>query len=1200
MVSASASAKSKDSKPLPVISFRKVEEDGVQPIAGVHDQQARSYGYNHFKPFERPDYYIRHIEPIEAELATQVEYDMDEQDQEWLDAMNADRKKEQVDQVTYEVFEIIMDRLEKEWFDLMKHVPKPEMALPAEDSSCSICDDGEAENSNAILFCDGCNLAVHQDCYGVPYIPEGQWLCRKCTLSPEAPVSCMFCPNGGGAFKQTLKGQWAHLLCAIWIPEVTVGNQTIMEPIEGIEHIPKSRWKLICSICKDRSGACIQCDVKTCYNAFHVSCARKSKLLMAMKSLPGQEAEIQLKAYCERHLPKQIKELREAASPTPEHEQVHSPASSSSRLPGDSPSSPTHQHSNVNQMSPANKSARAYAARFSSGPPLVPNVIVERIMSYIGKVTVRKKMMFVPAVCKYWSLKREARRGAPLLKRLHLEPWTSSNGNRQHTDLEKAKKLEHLSRLRKDLERVRMLAELTRKREREKLRQAQIVQNFISSFFFPFDEQMRQDDINLVLDNAMKYHDTSTAAYRTAVKIKTAAGPLLEKLERQVSQHKPLLRVEEHQNATQQDAEASGIHSNVLSPSVGDLEPSLQALELLLSEQSIADSLDFFLPQSSDPLTSFMSFEMDVPKPHLPQVPPDIPVTSPEAIVAQSTPPPEVELELELEPEQTLEAAPKRNITTLRKNSKPQKSRAPRDPEAEKERRRRERAERNARENGMVLDDVLDVGTAGGFRARTRGARAAALAIKEDMDQESGEHATVESIAQEPQDESGAVDAIGEDDEGAFLAEPEESEPTRKLHTSAAPISKDSIQDDVPEEPALQPTDAETAMVAEPIAVDAPDQPVPTTPPKSKHKSPSKSKKDKGKSKAPPTAPSTDEVAPQSNLPPAEINPRKRKRTDAVEDSPVLPPVVEDVGNHDSFLLFNQGWVLPSGSRRREKVVLPPLPKKRDPKRSRLSVAATSPSENMTLQSAAEQSSPSNAQTRESMNVDEPAMDLQQQQQVTESHENNPPHESHRRNAPERRTQEDLSSELSSAASSIAGEKQPTEAPEVVVKEDVDSSELSESGSEESHLPPNSGRGSSVKTDSTPRAESQANAPSNQGGSVVSSAPPLVEGQLEGGTLVWAKMESYPWFPAVVFEDDDDSIPTAVLRGKQQAETNAKDEVGPFNIIQFFDTTNSWNWLPPSKIKLLGEDKGETYQSGDYIMKLTTRRSPCKTSIITC
>jgi len=90
-----------------------------------------------------------------------------------------ERRKEQLDKISCEIFEIVMDRLEKEWFDLVgpnclrecdktdlhsktKHIPKPDLALPSEDSTCAICDDSEGENSNAIVFCDGCNLAVHQ------------------------------------------------------------------------------------------------------------------------------------------------------------------------------------------------------------------------------------------------------------------------------------------------------------------------------------------------------------------------------------------------------------------------------------------------------------------------------------------------------------------------------------------------------------------------------------------------------------------------------------------------------------------------------------------------------------------------------------------------------------------------------------------------------------------------------------------------------------------------------------------------------------------------------------------------------------------------------------------------------------------------------------------------------------------------------
>ena len=41
-------------------------------------------------------------------------------DQEWLDAINIERKKEQLNPITYETFEIIMDRLEKEYFDLVR------------------------------------------------------------------------------------------------------------------------------------------------------------------------------------------------------------------------------------------------------------------------------------------------------------------------------------------------------------------------------------------------------------------------------------------------------------------------------------------------------------------------------------------------------------------------------------------------------------------------------------------------------------------------------------------------------------------------------------------------------------------------------------------------------------------------------------------------------------------------------------------------------------------------------------------------------------------------------------------------------------------------------------------------------------------------------------------------------------------------
>lgn len=67
------------------------------------------------------------------------------------------------------------------------------------------------------------------------------------------------------------------------------------------------------------------------------------------------------------------------------------------------------------------KTARAHTKAYRPGPPIVPHIIVTTLNEYVAKLAIRKKAGFMERLCRYWSLKREARRGAPLLKRLHLE-----------------------------------------------------------------------------------------------------------------------------------------------------------------------------------------------------------------------------------------------------------------------------------------------------------------------------------------------------------------------------------------------------------------------------------------------------------------------------------------------------------------------------------------------------------------------------------------------------------------------------------------------------------------------------------------------------------------------------------------------------------------------------------------------------------
>lgn len=264
-----------------------------------------------FMPVEAPPLptaYYRYIERLAEEQEAEAEYDMDEEDTAWLEMVNADRTSEGSSAVSPDTFELLVDRLEEEAYQEARS-RVPSQSTIDDDAFCCVCLDDECLNSNVILFCDSCNLAVHQECYGVPYIPEGQWLCRCCLQSPQKPVDCVLCPNRGGAFKQTSDGRWAHVVCAIWIPEVCFANTVFLEPVEGVNNIPPARWKLTCYLCKQKGrGASIQCHKANCYTAFHVTCAQRAGLFMKIEpvretNINGTTFSVKKTAFCEAHSP---------------------------------------------------------------------------------------------------------------------------------------------------------------------------------------------------------------------------------------------------------------------------------------------------------------------------------------------------------------------------------------------------------------------------------------------------------------------------------------------------------------------------------------------------------------------------------------------------------------------------------------------------------------------------------------------------------------------------------------------------------------------------------------------------------------------------------------------------------------------------------------------------------------------------------
>ncbi|XP_041852997.1 bromodomain-containing protein 1-like isoform X2 [Melanotaenia boesemani] len=435
--------------------------------------------------------YYQYTERTAEELDEEVEYDMDEEDYAWLELINEKRKSEGISQVSHNLFEFIMDRFEKESY-LATQGQNDLQSLVDEDAVCCICMDGDGADSNVILFCDSCNIPVHQECYGVPYIPEGQWLCRHCLQCPSRPAECLFCPNRGGALKKTDDDRWGHVACALWVPEVGFSDTVFIEPIDGVCNIPPARWKLTCYLCKAKgAGACIQCDKINCYTAFHVSCAQKAGLYMKMEPVKEVTASgattfsVKKTAYCCSHTPEGCdhRPLNIYKEPHPQNGAFHKRADKR----GGKARSKSWQKKKIKRLEPELEPEPEMPT--NSGP----SITASSFETILNQVAVQRKRQFVERVLSYWVLKRQSRNNVPLIRRLQANPQPpkAKQMDRVETNQALKEQLKEWHRLRHDLERARLLLELIRKREKLKREEMKLQQSVLEVQLTPFNILLR-------------------------------------------------------------------------------------------------------------------------------------------------------------------------------------------------------------------------------------------------------------------------------------------------------------------------------------------------------------------------------------------------------------------------------------------------------------------------------------------------------------------------------------------------------------------------------------------------------------------------------------------------------------------------------------------------------------------------------------
>ncbi|KAL3665345.1 hypothetical protein V7S43_009384 [Phytophthora oleae] len=206
-----------------------------------------------------------------------------------------------------------------------------------EDGCCSVCLESESYNDDPIVFCDGCNVAVHQFCYGIHVVPKNRWFCDVCTeartsdsTAAASQLRCQLCPHRGGAYKRTECGKWVHVQCFLWIPEFRVEQGENDQFVLGdLKRLDPDRKTLHCSLCGSQKGnGIIQCAHKRCLAAFHVSCGAFARYRMDQLDPPNgddQGCGTLFLAYCPLH--------RNSTAPVNVPEQQKTPPPAKTRSP---------------------------------------------------------------------------------------------------------------------------------------------------------------------------------------------------------------------------------------------------------------------------------------------------------------------------------------------------------------------------------------------------------------------------------------------------------------------------------------------------------------------------------------------------------------------------------------------------------------------------------------------------------------------------------------------------------------------------------------------------------------------------------------------------------------------------------------------------------------------------------------------------